>query len=126
MKKYITRFFLLLFVTTAFFGPFVAIVAIENSKRNAEQLANLSGASEAAALRYQYYQDVNNRKADLKQAMEDAKAEYEQLLKAQPNLVNDEKTPTTKTTLQPVTTQKIVQQKVTVAAPKSSTKTKSS
>ena len=126
MKKYITRFFLLLFVTTAFFGPFVAIVAIENSKRNAEQLANLSGASEAAALRYQYYQDVNNRKADLKQAMEDAKAEYEQLLKDQPNLVNDKKTSTTKTTLQPVTTQKIVQQKVTVAAPKSSTKTKSS
>lgn len=140
MKKTVTRLILLLFVSAAFFGPFIAIVAIEQNKREAQKLADVASATDTAAARYQYYQDINNKKADLKKAMEDAKTEYEQLLKDQPSLVSDKKSTTTKTTVKPVTTQKVVQQRVTSTAgsgssgsssttstkPKASTKTKSS
>jgi predicted transcriptional regulator len=126
MKKYIIRTFLFFFVMAAFFGPFVAIMAIENNKRDAKKLSASTEASDAAEARYQYYQDINKNKTDLKKAMEDAKAEYEQLLKNQPGLIDDKKNTTTKTTVKPVTTQKVVQQKVTTAKPKASTKTKSS
>lgn len=126
MKKYIIRTFLLLFVLTAFFGPFAAIMAIEGNKRDAKKLSAATEASDAIEARYQYYQDINQTKADLKKAMEEAKAEYEQLLKDQPDLINSQKTTTTKTAVKPVVTQKVVQQKVTTPKPKASSKTKSS
>ena len=126
MKKYILRTFLLLFVLAAFFGPFAAIMAIESTKREAEKLAASAEASGTAEARYEYYQEINQNKADLKKAMEDAKAEYEQLLQNQPDLINQKKTTATQTTVKPVTTQKVVQKKVTAAKPKASTKTKSS
>ncbi|MCW1888673.1 MAG: hypothetical protein KIH67_003925 [Candidatus Moranbacteria bacterium] len=124
MKKYLIRTFLLIFVLAAFFGPFAAIMAIESNKRDAEKLSAATEASDAVEARYQYYQDINQTKADLKKAMDEAKAEYEQLLKDQPSLIDNQKTTTTKTTVKPVVTQKVVQQKV--AKPKASSKTKSS
>ncbi len=130
MKKIITRFLLFLFVIAGFFGPFITIITLEKFKREGELLAAQDAATAAqnaaAEARYQYYLDVNERKTNLKQAMLDSKAQYEQLIKEQPALINDQKTTTTKTTIKPVATQKVVQQKVTAPKPKSSTKTKTS
>lgn len=135
MRKFITRFLLLLFVLVAFVGPFAAIIAIEKTKR-AEKIMNEQNEAaraerETAAARYQYYLDVSDRKNNLKQAMEESKAQYEQLLKDQPGLIKAKQTTVQQTVIKPVATQKLVEQKVSgtsssSSAPKSSTKTKTS
>ncbi len=62
--------------------------------------------------------------------MQDAKTQYEQLIKDQPALVKEKQTAVTQTVIKPVVTQKVVEQKVpatsTASKPKSSSKTKSS
>jgi hypothetical protein len=132
MKKFITRFFLLLFALTAFIGPFVAIMTIEKSKRAekivVEERTAAQAEREAAVARYQYYLEVADRKNNLKEAMAEAKTQYEELLKAQPELVKAKQTTVTQTVIKPVTTQKVVEQTVTSSSskPKSSTKTKTS
>ncbi len=136
MGKTKTRILLFLFVVTAFIGPFVAIVIIEKVKQNEKLLREQKEValvqSEAIAARYQYYLDVNDRKTNLKQAMDESKAQYEQLLKEQPNLIKANETTVTQTVIKPVPTEKKVTQKVATpssakaAKPKSSAKTKSS
>ncbi|MBP9728420.1 MAG: hypothetical protein KBD27_03515 [Candidatus Moranbacteria bacterium] len=134
MSKFATRFFLLVFVLVAFVGPFAAIVTLDKAKRAekiiAEQKDVARAQKEAAAVRYQYYLDVNDRRNNLKQAMQDAKTQYEQLIKDQPALVKEKQTAVTQTVIKPVVTQKVVEQKVpatsTTSKPKSSSKTKSS
>ncbi len=135
MSKFATRFILLIFVLGAFVGPFAAIVTIEKSKRAekliAEQQSAAQAQKEAAAIRYQYYLDVNDRRNNLKQAMTDAKAQYDELMKQQPDLVKEKQTTVNQTVIKPVVTQKIVEQQVaptttSTTKPKSSTKTKSS
>lgn len=131
MNKLKTRIFLFLFVITAFIGPFVAIVAIEKVKQEQKILEKQKEValiqSEAIASRYQYYLDVSQKKTDLKQAMEDSKAQYEQLLKDQPALLKNGRKEVTQTVVKPVVTQKVVTQKVAAPAkPKSSAKTKTS
>lgn len=138
MSKFATRFVLLVFVLGAFIGPFVAIVTIEKSKRAeklvAEQQSAAQAQKEAAAIRYQYYLDVNDRRNNLKQAMADAKTQYDELMKQQPALVKEKQTTINQTVIKPVVTQKLVEQKVTAtnsstsstSKPKTSTKTKTS
>jgi hypothetical protein len=86
---------------------------------------------DAEIARYQYYLDLADRKNNLKQAMQEAKAQYEQLLKDQPGLIKEKQTAVTQTVIQPVVTQKVVTQTVPVSTsatskPKSSAKTKTS
>jgi len=139
MSKFTTRFILIIFVLGAFIGPFAAIVTIEKSKRAeklvAEQQSAAQAQKEAATIRYQYYLDVNDRRNNLKQAMADAKAQYDELIKQQPGLVKEKQKTINQTVIKPVVTQKVVEQKVaatkstsstSAAKPKSSTKTKTS
>ena len=138
MSKFATRFILLIFVLGAFIGPFVAIVTIEKSKRAEKLITEQQNAAqtqkEAAAVRYQYYLDVNDRRNNLKQAMADAKAQYDELIKQQPSLIKEKQTTVSQTVIKPVVTQKLVEQKVTTSSssttstskPKTSTKTKTS
>jgi hypothetical protein len=130
-----TRWLLLVFVGLAFLGPFAAILTIEKAKR-AEKLAlqqqEIAIAQRDAELaRYQYYLDLADRKNNLRQAMQEAKMQYEQLLKDQPGLVKEKQTAVTQTVIQPVVTQKVVTQPApasssTSSKPKSSAKTKTS
>lgn len=127
MSKFATRFFLLVFVLAAFVGPFAAIVTLDKAKRAekiiVEQKEAARAQKEAAAVRYQYYLDVNDRRNNLKQAMQDAKSQYEQLIKDQPALVKEKQTAVTQTVIKPVVTQKIVEQKVAASSASSSTTT---
>ncbi|MFZ1654324.1 MAG: hypothetical protein WAT84_00630 [Candidatus Moraniibacteriota bacterium] len=121
-----TRWFLIVFVGLAFLGPFVGILTIEKAKR-AEKLVRQQqeiaiAQRDAEIARYQYYLDLADRKNNLKQAMQEAKAQYEQLLKDQPGLIKEKQTAVTQTVIQPVVTQKVVEQ----AAPASSSKTTAS
>ena len=128
MPKLKTRLILALLVITAFFGPFAAITMIEQNKKTEKLLAQEREAAAAQVepnyARYQYYLEVDDRKNNLKQAMEDAKKQYEELLKTQPEKVKEKQTTVNQTVIKPVTTQKIVTEKV--AKPKASSKTKSS
>jgi len=132
MSKFVTRFLLVTFVLIAFVGPFAAIVMLDKTRRAerilTEQREAAQARKEAATIRYQYYLDVNDRKNNLKQAMEDAKVQYDQLLKDQPALVKEKQTAVTQTVIKPVVTQKVVEQQVatTTSKPKASTKTKTS
>lgn len=135
MKKFITRLTLFLFVLLAFLGPLAAIVVLEKSRR-AESIAakeeEIALAQKDVALaRYQYYLDINDQKSNLKEAMQQAKAQYEQLLKDQPGLVKDKQTTVQQTVIRPVVTQQVVTQQVsssssTSSKPKTSTKTRTS
>ena len=75
-----------------------------------EQQATAQAQKEAAAIRYQYYLDVSDRRTNLKQAMETAKTQYEQLLKEQPDLIKTKQTTVQQTVIRPVVTQKVVEQ----------------
>lgn len=126
-----TKVALFCFVIFAFFGPLAAVIAFEKTKRVQDALATqaeiTNAQKETALARYQYYLDVSDRKNSLKQAMAESKAQYEQLLLDQPNLVKDQQTTTTQTVIKPVVTQQITTATVPVtAAPKASTKTKTS
>jgi hypothetical protein len=129
------RFFLTLLVLVAFFGPFIAVVAVENAKRESRLLSDqsiiASAKKDAEAARYQYYLGVTQQRDNLKQSMADAKAQYEQLLKDQPQKVQDNQKTVTQTTIQPIVVQKVVTQPVTTTTttaskPTSSAKTKTS
>lgn len=125
-----TRFFLFLFVVAAFTAPLTAVMAVEKSKRT-ESLATkeeevAAAKKDMALARYQYYLDIDDRKNNLKQAMADAKAQYEKLLTEQPDHVKEKQTAVSQTTIQPVVTQKLVDQQVTSSQPKTSTKTRTS
>ena len=109
----------------AFFGPFMAVVAIENAKRDSkatrEQELAIAAKKEADDARYQYYLSVTQQRDNLKQSMTDAKAQYEQLLKDQPALVQNKKKTVTQTTLEPVTSKKVVSQPSTTTTTKAAT-----
>ena len=128
MQKLRTKILSFIFVSTAFFGPFLAITTLDKAKREdsllAENQETRAAQAEADYARYQYYLEVSDRKNNLKQAMNEAKSQYDDLVKTQPDKVKEKQTTVKQTTIQPVRTQKIVEQKVSV--PKSSTKTKSS
>jgi hypothetical protein len=133
MKKFVTRFLLVLFALAAFIGPFAVVLNSEQSKRTEQFLATEQEIArtkkEAATARYQYYLDVADRRNNLKQAMEDSKNQYEKLLAEQPDRIKEKQTTVTQTVIKPVKTQKVVEQQVTSTAaskPKASTKTKTS
>jgi hypothetical protein len=123
---------LFLFVTFAFFGPIAAVIALDKSRRAesivAKQEEIAAAQRDAAQARFQYYSDITDRKNNLKEAMAEAKAQYEQLLKDQPGLVESKKTAVQQTIIKPVITQKLVTQQVSSSSstPKSSTKTRTS
>lgn len=109
MSKIRNRFWLTLFSLFSFLGYFGAVFATEHTKQ-ATQIAEakamyLRDKSTADEARYQYYQDVTQKKTDLKQAMADAQAQYDQLLKDQPGIVAKHQTTQTITTQVPVTTE---------------------
>jgi ABC-type anion transport system duplicated permease subunit len=141
MGKIKLRFLFSLFVLIAFFGPFIAIIGIENNRRNAKISASQDQLSlaqaEATRARYQYYLEANAQKKNLAQAMAESKAQYEQLLKEQPTRIKEKQTTVSQNIIRPVVTQKVVQQKaatsstsakVSVASskPKATTTTKAS
>ena len=133
MKKFVTRFLLVLFALAAFIGPFAVVLNNEQSKRTEQFLATEQEIArtkkEATTARYQYYLDVADRRNNLKQAMEDSKSQYEKLLAEQPDRIKEKQTTVTQTVIKPVKTQKVVEQQVTSATsskPKASTKTKTS
>lgn len=124
------RLFLSVMTLIAFLGPFAAVVAVENAKRveqvSKEQEAAALAKKDADEARYQYYLGIAQRREDLRKAMADAKKQYEQLLKDQPGMIDANKQSVTQTIIEPVVTQKIVEQPVTTTKPKSSSKTKTS
>ena len=133
MKKFVTRFLLVLFALAAFIGPFAVVLNNEQSKRTEQFLATEQEIArtkkEATTARYQYYLDVADRRNNLKQAMEDSKSQYEKLLAEQPDRIKEKQTTVTQTVIKPVKTQKVVEQQVTSTTsskPKASTKTKTS
>lgn len=134
-----TRFFLILSVLAAFFVPFMAVVAIENMKRENTLLSNQEIAASAKkdeeSARYQYYLSVAQQRDALKKAMADSKSQYDKLLKDQPQLIQDSQKTVTQTTVEPVVMQKVVSipdtavsasSASTASKPKSSAKTKTS
>jgi hypothetical protein len=131
-----TRFLIAILVLIAFFGPFMAVIAIENAKRESKFIADQAAAIEAKKAaeeaRYQYYINVAQQRDVLKKSMTDAKAQYDKLLQDQPKLIQDSQKMVTQTTLQPVVTEKVVEQSTTTTSsaaatkPKTSTKTKTS
>jgi hypothetical protein len=135
MRPIITKSLLFLFVLAAFVGPFATMLTVEKSRR-AERLISkeedlVTAQKEVAQARYQYYIGVNDQKANLKEAMEQSKTQYDQLLKDQPGLIKANQTSVTQTVIKPVKVQKVVTQKVPVSSkssssPKASTKTKAS
>lgn len=126
----------MVFVFAAFVGPFATLFAVEKSRRTEQLLAMqeelATTKKEIALARYQYYVGVNDQKISLKEAMKESKAQYEQLLKEQPELIKKNQTAVTQNIIRPIKTQKVVTQKVPVASssssgtPKSSTKTRAS
>lgn len=131
-----TKLTIALITAGAFFGPFAAIVTVENAKKaqkfEREREAYAAMKRETEAARYQYYLDLAERKNNLRQSMADAKTQYEQLLKDQAGLVKANQKTVTKTTLEPVVTKKVVEVPTTTKSssssskPKTSTSTKSS
>lgn len=132
-----TRFVIISIVAFAFFAPFAIIVTLEKMKSESnafhEQELIVAAKKDAEAARYQYYLGVADRRASLKQAMDEAKVQYDQLMMDQPNLIKDNKKTVEKTVITPVVTQKVVQVPVTTtintpsaSKPKSSAKTKTS
>lgn len=132
MRNFLTKFFLLLFVLVAFVGPVAAVFSMEKLRRTEQvisQQEGLIGAQKEVALaRYQYYMGLSDQKANLKQAMQESRDQYDQLMKDQPALVKANQTAVTQTVIKPVKVQKVVTQQVPVTSstPKSSTKTKTS
>ena len=123
-KKFITRFLIITLAGVGFFGPFAAVVAVENGKR-AEKIAAEQQSVEAE--RFRYLADLDAQKGNLNQYMADAKAEYEALLKSQPNAISANQKQVSQTTTQPVVVKKTVTKPSTTASkPKSSSKTKTS
>lgn len=132
------RFFITVLVLIAFVGPFMAVVALENAKRENKLMSDQEVAAavkkDAETARYQYYMDVAKQRETLKQSMADSKSQYEQLLKDQPQMIQANQKTVTQTTTEPVVTQRVVNQPVTTttaaapktSAPKSSAKTKTS
>lgn len=131
------RFVIVSAVAFTFFAPFAAIVTLEKIKSESaafhEQELIATAKKDAQDARYQYYLGVADRRESLKQAMADAKAQYDQLIIDQPNLVKDNKKTVEKTVITPVVTQKVVSVPVTTTVnaptaskPKASTKTKTS
>lgn len=132
------RFFLTLVTIAAFSVPFFAVVAVESLKRDKQLLADQELAAsikkDAEAARYEYYLGVAQQRDVLKQSMTDAKAQYEKLLKDQPQMIQDNQKTVTQTTIEPVVTQRVVNVPVTTTVstptatskPKTSTKTKAS
>lgn len=131
MSQLKTRFLIIFITLVSFIGPFAAVVAVENAKR-AEKLISDKQAyaiaqKETEAARYQYYLDLAERRNNLKTSMTEARAQYEQLLKDQPDLIKQGQKTVTQTTVEPVTTQKVITAPVAPTyKPKSSTKTKTS
>ena len=123
-KKIITRFLIFTLAGIGFFGPFAAVVAVENSKK-AEKIVNEQQENEEARL--QYLSDLAAQKAHLTQYMTDAKTEYEKLLQDQPALIAaNQKQVDQKTTVPVVTKKAVTKPATTTSKPKSSSKTKTS
>ena len=126
-----TRLLIVFISLVAFAGPFAAVVAIKNIKQAeksaSEEEAYAAEKKGADAARYQYYLDLADRRNNSKTSMAQAKAEYERLLKDQPDLIKQGQHTVTQTTVEPVTTQQTITVPVTpTTKPKTSTKTKSS
>lgn len=126
------RLFLSFVIVIAFFSPFLAVVAFEGMKREEQsfqdQTAAATAKKDAEDARYEYYLGVAGQQDNLKKSMADAKAQYDQLLKDQPQAIQDNQKTVTQTTVEPVVTQQVVSQpvKTTKSKPKSSSKTKTS
>ncbi len=126
------RFFLTLLVLAAFFGPFMAVIAVENARRENKVLSDKEIAAaakkEADDARYQYYLGIAEQRDVLRKSMANSKSQYEQLLKDQPQLIKDNQKTVTQTTTEPVKVQKVVSVPVksTTTKAKSSTTTKAS
>lgn len=137
MRYFVTKFFLSLFVVAAFVGPMAALFTMEKSRRVGQLVAKeedlISAQKEVALARYQYYLGISDQKVNLKEAMQESKAQYDQLMKEQPGLIKGNQTAVTQTVIKPVKVQKVITQQVPVSSsssssstPKSSTKTKTS
>lgn len=130
MENIKKRFFLTIVIAGAFFSPYMAVVAFENAKREEQSFQNYAASvaakKDAEDARYQYYLGVAGQRESLKKSMVDAKDQYDQLLKDQPQMIRDNQKTVTQTTTEPVVTKQVVTQPVTTSKPKTSTKTKTS
>jgi hypothetical protein len=127
-----THFFLILITLAAFVGPFIAVVAIEKMKQEAQETASqneaISAKNDTETARYQYYLGIAQQREALRKTMVDAKSQYDALVSDQPKLIKDNQKTVTQTTIEPVVTQQVVTVPVTTTTskPKSSAKTKTS
>ena len=130
MSKLKTRIWLFFITIFAFVVPFGVIMAVERTKQ-ADKLAQsekdyLAMQVSSDQTRSQYYLDVAQRKNELKQAMDDNKARYEELLKNQPSIIADHQKQVSQTTTQAVVTKQVVQSASKSSGSSSSSQSKSS
>lgn len=129
MDKTKTRIILVLVSVIILGGSYFGVLATEQRKRSAGRevmVANVETAlSESERLRQEYFANVEAKRAELKKSMEDAKAQYDALLKKQPALIDANKKGVS-VPVQKTVTVKAPTTTVSKSKPKSTRKTKSS
>lgn len=133
MNKVALRIILVSFFLLLFGSSFFAVLAVEEDKRLAkiktEQEQFLANAREIEQARQAYLDGIAQSREASRQAMLEAKSQYEALLKNQPSLIqkNQKQTVTTVKQLVPVASSSNVSSTQTSKPkPKATTKTKTS
>lgn len=129
MDKTKTRIILILISVIILGGSYFGVLATEQRKRLATRSAIqedvVTSISEAERLRQEYFTAIEAKRAELRQSMDDAKAQYEALLKSQPALIDANKKGVS-VPVQKTVTVKAPTTTVTKSKPQSTRKTKSS
>lgn len=129
MDKTKTRIILVLISVIILGGSYFGVLATEQKKRLAsryvaqEDLVTLM--TEMERVRREYFVAVEERRAEFRQSMDSAKAQYEALLKEQPALIDANKKGVTIPVKKTVTVE-VPTTTVTKSKPQSTRKTKSS
>jgi len=120
MDKTKTRIILVLISVIILGGSYFGVLATEQKKRLATResmVANIKDSlSESERIRQEYFADVETKREEWKKSMDEAKTQYDALMKSQPALINANKKKVTVP----------VQKTVTKSAPVSTRTTKSS
>jgi uncharacterized membrane protein YkoI len=94
------RIIAMLFAILAFGGVAFTVLYAEQDKRIAAQKADreafLASVGETNRLRQAYFAEVEKKRTEYQQQMDDAKAAYENLVKKQPELIKSQQQTVTK------------------------------
>lgn len=127
----IKRKLFIVFVTgVALTAPMAVVVVIRDmqseSATKEQNMLEMRAKQVADDAQFKYYQEVLAQRERLRQGMVDAKNQYEQQLKDQPQAIQNNQQTVVKTIVEPVVTQQTVSVSAAASAPKSSAKTKTS